>query len=304
MATQTTNLNLTKPAYSEDADVAVINSNMDILDGKIGAVGSTSLQAQATANSTSIGKIIPKITTTTNNSGYAIAAGDYFEASGILYKATAAIPKNSAWSSSATAQGDSVHGALNGAFDTLNSKIEFETIDNTDANTLKTTKHYFANSGCTNVPANYIFLRVYALSSSVVHQVATQLDGKTYQRVLSGGSWTSWEQLALNSNLTNVQNATASENVTINSGKYLKIGMLVVFSFSFTLSATINENTKILTSLPAPICDNIPFIASPTTSISTLKNTLSCRLASSNFFTNEQFPATSYTVTGSYISAN
>jgi len=49
MAGSTTNLGLTKPTYSEDADIAVINTNMDTLDSKIGAVGSTSLQAQITS---------------------------------------------------------------------------------------------------------------------------------------------------------------------------------------------------------------------------------------------------------------
>ena len=32
MATTTTNYGLTKPAYSETADIAVINSNMDTID--------------------------------------------------------------------------------------------------------------------------------------------------------------------------------------------------------------------------------------------------------------------------------
>ena len=35
MATKTTNYNLTKPAYDEDADIAVINKNMDIIDAKM-----------------------------------------------------------------------------------------------------------------------------------------------------------------------------------------------------------------------------------------------------------------------------
>ena len=48
MATQTTNLHLTKPDYTDAADIAVINTNMDTLDAKVGAVGNTSLQAQVT----------------------------------------------------------------------------------------------------------------------------------------------------------------------------------------------------------------------------------------------------------------
>lgn len=35
MATKTTNYNLTKPAYNEDADIKVINDNMDIIDAKM-----------------------------------------------------------------------------------------------------------------------------------------------------------------------------------------------------------------------------------------------------------------------------
>lgn len=35
MATKTTNYNLTKPAYDEDADINVINDNMDIIDAKM-----------------------------------------------------------------------------------------------------------------------------------------------------------------------------------------------------------------------------------------------------------------------------
>ena len=43
------------------------------------------------------------ITGSTNNSGYPIAIGDYFEANGALYKASAAIAVDGAWGESATA---------------------------------------------------------------------------------------------------------------------------------------------------------------------------------------------------------
>lgn len=62
-------------------------------------------------------KILPVINGSTNNSGYTIASGEYFEANGKLYKATASIPTGSAWSSSASEQTD--HGAINA----LNGKI-------------------------------------------------------------------------------------------------------------------------------------------------------------------------------------
>lgn len=93
MATTTSSLKLTKPDYSDSADIAVLNTNADTID-------------------TAVSKIIPVISGTTNNSGYTIASGDYFEANGNLYKATASIATNSAWSSSAT-QLSSAHGVVN-----------------------------------------------------------------------------------------------------------------------------------------------------------------------------------------------
>lgn len=48
MATNTTNLALIKPSGTDKIRIAQINSNMDVIDAKIGPVGSTSLQAQVT----------------------------------------------------------------------------------------------------------------------------------------------------------------------------------------------------------------------------------------------------------------
>ena len=38
MASTTTNLGLTKPAYSDDADISDINGNMDLIDAEAGRV--------------------------------------------------------------------------------------------------------------------------------------------------------------------------------------------------------------------------------------------------------------------------
>lgn len=48
MATNTTNLSLIKPDLTDKIRIAQINQNMDIIDEKIGAVGTTSLQSQVT----------------------------------------------------------------------------------------------------------------------------------------------------------------------------------------------------------------------------------------------------------------
>ena len=51
MATKTTNYNLVKPAYDEDADIAVINKNMDIIDTKMKEIEEAGAGAQITVDS-------------------------------------------------------------------------------------------------------------------------------------------------------------------------------------------------------------------------------------------------------------
>ena len=54
MASTTTNIGLTKPAGTDQALISAINGNMDIIDTKMGAVGSTSVQSQITSLSDQI----------------------------------------------------------------------------------------------------------------------------------------------------------------------------------------------------------------------------------------------------------
>ena len=99
MATNTTNYNLIKPAYSDTADIGDINDNMDAID--------TAMQNNKDAT---LG-IASVITGSTNNSGHAISEGEYFIANGTKYIATAAIPSGSAWSGSS--QSVSTHDFIN-----------------------------------------------------------------------------------------------------------------------------------------------------------------------------------------------
>ena len=106
-----------------DADsFTAVNNILNALQTAISTLGSDDIVNDSTVTGTSVtdaldavkntlsqletnvGKILPVITGTTNNSGYTINTGDYFEANGSLYKANASIPINGAWSSSATAQ--------------------------------------------------------------------------------------------------------------------------------------------------------------------------------------------------------
>lgn len=77
MASTTTNLGLTKPAYSDDADISDINGNMDLIDAEAGKV-----RANVAAN---------------YDSSETYAVGDYCLHDGSLYKCTTAISSPESW---------------------------------------------------------------------------------------------------------------------------------------------------------------------------------------------------------------
>ena len=80
MATTTTNLGLTKPAYSDSADVSVLNSNMDLIDAEAGRVRGN-IAANYSASS-------------------AYAVGDLCLYTGVLYRCKTAIGSGGeAWNS-------------------------------------------------------------------------------------------------------------------------------------------------------------------------------------------------------------
>lgn len=206
MATQTDHMKLTKPAYTDSADIAVINSNMDAID-------------------TATSKILPVISGTTNNSGYTIASGEYFEANGKLYKANASIPTNQAWSSSATEQSD------NGAINALNAKItdinyklfkgNSTAIANVDCNTAEEGT-IFVSTGAVNGPGvtwfNLITI-IYDSGSRIQSAITTS--NRHFVRTFDGTSWRSWQEIALKSDV-DVQNYT-SQATDSNGHQFLKI---------------------------------------------------------------------------------
>lgn len=107
MATTTQNLGLIKPAGTDKIRIAQINSNMDTLDAKMGPVGSTPLQTQATNAASGISALQSGMAIICNgNTHAAIASGRYAYvrnhsslAEG-LYQATAAIAANATLSTS------------------------------------------------------------------------------------------------------------------------------------------------------------------------------------------------------------
>lgn len=101
MATTTQNLGLIKPAGTDKIRIAQINSNMDTIDAKMGPVGSTPLQTQATNAASSISALQSSMAIICNGDTHAaIASGAYAYvrnhsslAEG-LYQATTAIAAN------------------------------------------------------------------------------------------------------------------------------------------------------------------------------------------------------------------
>ena len=126
MATQTTNLGLTKPGYDEAADIVpAVNNNMDTLDEKIGPVPeNTSIQAQITANAQAIAKLDESIAIVSNgNTHAAIAAGQYVYIKGHGTLAEGLYTANSAISANATLSNSNVTAVPGGGLNALNSKI-------------------------------------------------------------------------------------------------------------------------------------------------------------------------------------
>lgn len=98
MASTTTNLGLTKPAYSDDADISDINGNMDLIDAEAGRV-----RANVAAN---------------YDSSETYAVGDYCLHDGSLYKCSTAISSPEAWTA-----GHWTQIKITGELSTLNGKI-------------------------------------------------------------------------------------------------------------------------------------------------------------------------------------
>jgi len=130
MATQTTNLGLTKPGYDEAADVVpAVNNNMDTLDEKMGAVpANTSVQAQITANAQAIAKLDESIAIVSiGNTHAAIAAGQYVYIKGHGTLAEGLYTASSAISANATLSNSNVTAVSGGGLNALNSKFTMKT---------------------------------------------------------------------------------------------------------------------------------------------------------------------------------
>lgn len=189
MATNTTNFGLKKPAYSDTADIADINGNMDKVDVSLNGL------ADAIA-------IVAN-----NNTHVAITAGQFVYVHGHgslaegLYTAKSNIAANATLSTS-NLQADG-SGGLN-AFKVGNYITNTNlspTISNIDLHSLNEPGRYYIGNGCTNLPSGcthgYIDVYVYLANVGNEYKKLVVYDyssAKSWTQCCSGGTWGSWEE--------------------------------------------------------------------------------------------------------------
>ena len=82
-----------------------------------------------------------------------------------------------------------------------------KSVGSIDLNTLKTSGRFYAGSGCTNLPvaSQGGCVDVYVVNANYVRQVFYIYNNeRIFTRAYNSGAWTSWQELALNSDLTDV----------------------------------------------------------------------------------------------------
>ena len=144
---------------------------------------------------------------------------------------------------------------------TLNGKFS-PTLLSTDANNAVASGTYYLTSDCANRPADWCTMTVVAYDNNTLSQTATSaITGKTFVRSKSINGWTSWEELALNSNFSNyfpkptsvMISAHGSINVPLEGRTcYLVTGSTNVSGIcSFML--TQNGGVKTITNIMEPV---------------------------------------------------
>lgn len=103
----------------------------------------------------------------------------------------------------------------------------------------------------------------------------------------------------LDSNLITINNVSSNNTaVTINSGGFIAIGKIVIFSVNVTLSSNVATSNMLISSLPNPLINDIPFIVQKENDFSTY---YSCRLYGSNIYANTALVSGTYNINGAYV---
>ena len=205
MATTTSNIGLTKPAGTDFALVSVINTNSDILDSAAGGLmDALAIVAQG-------------------NTHAAISAGQYVYVRGHdtlaegLYVAASAIAAN------ATLTSSNLTADTAGGLNSLNSKIDpFSADAITDCNTAIKTGRYKTINSTANTPfTGHFVLDVIEYNTTEISQVARlSYSTRVFVRGSAdgGATWSSWQELALKSDIGQWQIVDREGDVSVPIG--------------------------------------------------------------------------------------
>lgn len=202
-----------------------------------------------------------------------IAAGQYVMWKGEMYKATVAITSGTTLSASGSeanlvAMSNGVANELNASISSLdlnlqaqitdlNNKVFYRPANNTNFNSISVAGAYcfsWIQNGTTyNRPVNQGGLLVVSIgyNAETMTQQYTDTNGKVYARGYHDGAWTSWQEFALKSDLTDITTLDVSWTLSqeLNSAshiyayKYAKI--LVVAGYLRTISEDVPDTTVI-----------------------------------------------------------
>lgn len=216
MATSTTNLNLIKPSGSDKIRIAQINQNMDILDEKIGPVGSSSLQAQIAAVDSGLAIVSNGNTHVALTSGQYVYIRNHSSLSEGLYKATAAISANATLSTSnVTKVSTGGMNELKSDIDSVNS--QFVTKSSGSMHDIKKSGLYYVTGNVSDKPTgNGGYYSVTVYNNDLLVGIFCSTDGYTFNVQYSNNTWT-YQQIALVSQVKLKRITKTYKNITLPS---------------------------------------------------------------------------------------
>ena len=235
MATNTTNFGLKKPAYSDTADIADINGNMDKVDVSLNGL------ADAIA-------IVAN-----NNTHAAITAGQYVYVHGHGTLAEGLYKANSNIAANATLTSSNLTADSSGGLNALNSNILVlknmaKTVSQADYNDI--TELTYSTGVGTNMPSANGYHLVIPLNGngSVLGQIAIDCytsSTKWYYRSRTASTWRAWAEITDATPVTGA--VTPSSNINNPVFNAIRSGKTCVISYYFVANQAISRNTIIAT---------------------------------------------------------
>ena len=256
MATNTSILGLTKPAYNDDADVSVINANMDLIDAESGRLrGNFAGTYDATAT---------------------YAVGVYCIYQGNLYRCTTAIGSGGeAWTAGHWAQvsvGEEIT-SLNGKIQNVDTTTVITNLTDIPLNSQGRIRLGSAVSP-TGAEAvfNYICLGTAGKTTLEVNYTNTN---RTFVNTNEGGTWTGWKELALNYQIANHDVLATSDVITIGTESAWDNKLCAIKSNGLYLVSLIRiNNSNVETTVHSAIYTGDQLLVGPNNPVYFYSNTI------------------------------